>query len=50
MIDHRGLPLAITLSPGQAWDKAAVVELRATHPHRATWSRTRAMMPAPSSI
>lgn len=32
MVDHRGLPLAITLSPGQASDKAAVGALLATHP------------------
>lgn len=32
MVDHRGLPLAITLSPGQASDKAAVAKLLATHP------------------
>jgi transposase len=32
MVDHRGLPLAITLSPGQASDKAAVAELLAAHP------------------
>ena len=32
MVDGRGLPVAITLSPGQAADKAAVAELLATHP------------------
>ncbi len=32
MVDHRGLPLAITLSPGQASDKAAVADLLASHP------------------
>jgi transposase len=32
MVDHRGLPLAITLSPGQASDKAAVARLLAAHP------------------
>ncbi|GIX13436.1 MAG: hypothetical protein KatS3mg118_1395 [Paracoccaceae bacterium] len=32
MVDHRGLPLAITLSPGQASDKAAVAVLLAAHP------------------
>ena len=32
MVDHRGLPLAITLSPGQASDKAAVAALLAAHP------------------
>jgi len=32
MVDGRGLPLAITLSPGQASDKAAVAELIAAHP------------------
>jgi len=32
MVDHRGLPLAITLSPGQASDKAAVAKLLAAHP------------------
>ena len=32
MVDHRGLPLAITLSPGQASDKAAVADLLAAHP------------------
>jgi len=32
MVDHRGLPLAITLSPGQASDKRAVAELLAAHP------------------
>lgn len=32
MVDHRGLPRAITLSPGQASDKAAVAELLAFHP------------------
>lgn len=32
MVDHRGLPLAITLSPGQASDKAAVAGLLAAHP------------------
>lgn len=32
MVDHRGLPLAITLSPGQASDKAAVADLQAAHP------------------
>lgn len=32
MVDHRGLPVAITLSPGQASDKAAVGELLAAHP------------------
>ena len=32
MADHRGLPLAITLAPGQASDKAAVGDLLAAHP------------------
>lgn len=32
MVDHRGLPVAITLSPGQASDKAAVGDLLAAHP------------------
>lgn len=32
MVDARGLPVAITLSPGQASDKAAVAELLAQHP------------------
>lgn len=32
MADHRGLPLAITLLPGQASDKAAVAGLPAAHP------------------
>lgn len=32
MVDHRGLPVVITLSPGQASDKAAVAELLAAHP------------------
>lgn len=32
MVDHRGLPLVITLSPGQASDKAAVEGLLARHP------------------
>jgi len=32
MVDARGLPLAITLSPGQASDKAAVADLLAAHP------------------
>lgn len=32
MVDHCGLPLAITLSPGQASDKAAVAELLAAQP------------------
>ena len=32
MVVHRGLPLAITLSPGQASDKAAVADLLAAHP------------------
>lgn len=32
MVDHRGLPVAITLSPGQASDKAAVGDLPAAHP------------------
>jgi len=32
MVDHRGLPLAITLSPGQASDKAAVAALLDAHP------------------
>ncbi|TYO88815.1 transposase [Oceanicella actignis] len=32
MVDHRGLPPAVTLSPGQASDKAAVAELLAAHP------------------
>lgn len=32
MVDHRGLPPAITLSPGQASDKAAVAALLAAHP------------------
>ena len=29
MVDHRGLPLAITLAPGQSADKAAVAKLLA---------------------
>jgi transposase len=32
MVDGRGLPVAITLSPGQASDKAAVAGLLALHP------------------
>lgn len=32
MVDGRGLPVAITLSAGQASDKAAVEELLAMHP------------------
>lgn len=32
MVDHRGLPVAIALSPGQASDKAAVGDLLAAHP------------------
>lgn len=32
MVDHRGLPVAITLSPGQASDKIAVGDLLAAHP------------------
>lgn len=32
MVDARGLPVAITLSPGQAADKAAVEGLLALHP------------------
>lgn len=32
MVDHRGLSVAITLSLGQASDKAAVGELLAAHP------------------
>lgn len=32
MVDGRGLPVAITLSAGQASDKAAVEELVAMHP------------------
>ena len=32
MVDHRGLPLAITLAPGQASDKAAVAKLLGAHP------------------
>lgn len=32
MVDHRGLPLAVTLSPGQASDKAAVGDLLVAHP------------------
>lgn len=32
MVDARGLPVAITLSPGQASGKAAVAELLALHP------------------
>ena len=32
MVDARGLPVAITLSPGQASDKAAVEDLLALHP------------------
>lgn len=32
MVDHHGLPVAITLSPGQASDKAAVGDLLAAHP------------------
>ena len=32
MVDARGLPVAITLSPGQASDKAAVAGLLALHP------------------
>jgi transposase len=32
MVDGRGLPVAITLSAGQASDKAAVAELLAAHP------------------
>jgi transposase len=32
MVDARGLPLAITLSPGQASDKAAVAALLEAHP------------------
>jgi transposase len=32
MVDHRGLPLAIVLTAGQASDKAAVGDLLAAHP------------------
>lgn len=32
MVDKRGLPVAITLSAGQASDKAAVADLLAMHP------------------
>ena len=32
MVDDRGLPVAIVLSPGQASDKAAVAALLAAHP------------------
>ena len=32
MADRRGLPVAITLSPGQAADKGAVADLPAAHP------------------
>lgn len=32
MVDARGLPVAVTLSPGQASDKAAVEGLLALHP------------------
>jgi len=32
MVDARGLPVAITLSQGQASDKAAVADLLAAHP------------------
>ena len=32
MADARGLPVAITLSPGQASDKAAIAGLLALHP------------------
>lgn len=32
MVDHRGLPVAITLSAGQASDRAAVGDLLAAHP------------------
>ena len=32
MVDARGLPVAITLSPGQTSDKAAVAGLFAPHP------------------
>ncbi|MEY8827319.1 IS5 family transposase [Sedimentitalea sp. XS_ASV28] len=32
MVDHRGLPVVITLSPGQGSDKAAVAGLLAAHP------------------
>jgi transposase len=32
MVDRRGLPLAITIAPGQASDKAAVTALLAAHP------------------
>ena len=32
MVDARGLPVAVTLSPGQASDKAAVAGLLALHP------------------
>ena len=32
MVDRRGLPVALTLSPGQASDKAAVGDLLAAHP------------------
>ena len=32
MVDHRGLPLAIALAPGQAPDRAAVAELPAAPP------------------
>lgn len=31
MVDHRGLPVAVTLLPGQASDKAAVGDLLAAH-------------------
>lgn len=32
MVDERGVPVALVLSPGQASDKAAVAELLAAHP------------------
>jgi transposase len=32
MVDHRGLPLAVALTPGQASDKTAVATLLAAHP------------------
>ena len=49
MVDLRGLPVAISLSPGQASDKSAVAGLLAAHPSRATWLPIAVMMRARSS-
>lgn len=46
MVDARGLPVAITLSPGGTSDKAAVAGLLALHP-RPGDGGSGATMPAP---